>query len=176
MNAGEGGLVIFPGIFGSPIDPSTPMEDRDVAQLGTGLWNRMLHRRHPLLEARAPSGVGRRALPAHRAPVPRRRGARARPLVGVRARRPVKITELQAIPLAIPHRPMTPPSPWSASLAKQILVRVATDEGLVGLGRVLRLRRAARRVQRGRGGAGAHRRRRGSRLASSTSRARCTRR
>src|SRR5215472_8629541 len=42
VNAGEGGVVIFPGIFGSPIDPSTPMEDRDVPQLGTGLWNRML--------------------------------------------------------------------------------------------------------------------------------------
>jgi 4-hydroxy-3-polyprenylbenzoate decarboxylase len=42
VNAGEGGVVIFPGIFGSPIDPSTPMEDRDVAQLGTGLWNRLL--------------------------------------------------------------------------------------------------------------------------------------
>jgi 4-hydroxy-3-polyprenylbenzoate decarboxylase len=42
VNAGEGGIVIFPGIFGSPIDPSTPLEDRNVAQLGTGLWNRML--------------------------------------------------------------------------------------------------------------------------------------
>jgi 4-hydroxy-3-polyprenylbenzoate decarboxylase len=42
VNAGEGGVVIFPGIFGSPIDPSTPLEDRDVTQLGTGLWNRML--------------------------------------------------------------------------------------------------------------------------------------
>ncbi|MGH7354533.1 MAG: UbiD family decarboxylase [Candidatus Rokuibacteriota bacterium] len=42
VNAGEDGIVIFPGIFGSPIDPSTPMEDRDVARLGTGLWNRML--------------------------------------------------------------------------------------------------------------------------------------
>jgi 4-hydroxy-3-polyprenylbenzoate decarboxylase len=42
MNAGEDGLVIFPGIFGSPIDPSTPMEDRDVSRLGTGLWNRVL--------------------------------------------------------------------------------------------------------------------------------------
>ena len=42
VNAGEGGLVIFPGLFGSPIDPSTPLEDRDVAQLGTGLWNRVL--------------------------------------------------------------------------------------------------------------------------------------
>jgi L-alanine-DL-glutamate epimerase-like enolase superfamily enzyme len=46
----------------------------------------------------------------------------------------MKITEVRAIPLGIPHRPMTPPSPWSASLAKQILVRVATDEGLVGWG------------------------------------------
>jgi 4-hydroxy-3-polyprenylbenzoate decarboxylase len=42
MNAGEGGLVVFPGIFGSPIDPSTPLEDRDVSRLGTGLWNRVL--------------------------------------------------------------------------------------------------------------------------------------
>jgi hypothetical protein len=42
VNAGEEGIVIFPGIFGSPIDPSTPMEDRDVARLGTGLWNRVL--------------------------------------------------------------------------------------------------------------------------------------
>jgi 4-hydroxy-3-polyprenylbenzoate decarboxylase len=42
VNAGEGGIVVFPGIFGSPIDPSTPMEDRNVAQLGTGLWNRVL--------------------------------------------------------------------------------------------------------------------------------------
>lgn len=42
VNAAEGGVVVFPGIFGSPIDPSSPFEDRDVAQLGTGLWNRML--------------------------------------------------------------------------------------------------------------------------------------
>ena len=42
VNAGEGGIVIFPGLFGSPIDPSTPLEDRNVAQLGTGLWNRVL--------------------------------------------------------------------------------------------------------------------------------------
>jgi L-alanine-DL-glutamate epimerase-like enolase superfamily enzyme len=46
----------------------------------------------------------------------------------------MKITGLQAIPLAIPHRPMTPASPWSASLAKQILVRMDTDDGLVGWG------------------------------------------
>jgi UbiD family decarboxylase len=42
VNAGEGGIVVFPGIFGSPIDPSTPMADRDVSRLGTGLWNRVL--------------------------------------------------------------------------------------------------------------------------------------
>jgi UbiD family decarboxylase len=42
VNAGHDGIVIFPGIFGSPIDPSTPLEERDVAQLGTGLWNRVL--------------------------------------------------------------------------------------------------------------------------------------
>ncbi len=42
MNAGEGGIVVFPGTFGSPIDPSTPLEDRDVSRLGTGLWNRVL--------------------------------------------------------------------------------------------------------------------------------------
>jgi UbiD family decarboxylase len=42
MNAGRDGIVVFPGIFGSPIDPSTPLADRDVTQLGSGLWNRVL--------------------------------------------------------------------------------------------------------------------------------------
>jgi UbiD family decarboxylase len=42
VNAGEAGIVVFPGIFGSPIDPSTPLEDRNVEQLGTGVWNRVL--------------------------------------------------------------------------------------------------------------------------------------
>ncbi len=42
MNALEGGITTFPGTFGSPIDPSTPLEDRDVGQLGSGLWNRVL--------------------------------------------------------------------------------------------------------------------------------------
>src|SRR5262244_220199 len=42
MNAREEGLVIFPGIFGSPIDPSTALEDREVSRLGTGLWDRVL--------------------------------------------------------------------------------------------------------------------------------------
>jgi UbiD family decarboxylase len=42
VNAGQDGIVIFPGIFGSPIDPSTPFPDRDVSRLGTGLWNRVL--------------------------------------------------------------------------------------------------------------------------------------
>jgi UbiD family decarboxylase len=42
MNAGRDGIVVFPGSFGSPIDPSTPLADRDVTQLGSGLWNRVL--------------------------------------------------------------------------------------------------------------------------------------
>jgi UbiD family decarboxylase len=42
VNAGEEGIVVFPGIFGSPLDPSTPLADRDVGRLGTGLWNRVL--------------------------------------------------------------------------------------------------------------------------------------
>ncbi len=46
----------------------------------------------------------------------------------------MKITEVRAIPLAIPLRPETPSSAWSEGMGKQILVRVATDEGLVGWG------------------------------------------
>ena len=46
----------------------------------------------------------------------------------------MKITEVAAIPLAIPLRPSTPPAPWSARMGKQILVRVRTDDGLTGWG------------------------------------------
>jgi L-alanine-DL-glutamate epimerase-like enolase superfamily enzyme len=46
----------------------------------------------------------------------------------------MKITELRALALAIPLRPMTPPSPWEGGLAKQILVRLSTDDGLIGWG------------------------------------------
>jgi L-alanine-DL-glutamate epimerase-like enolase superfamily enzyme len=46
----------------------------------------------------------------------------------------MKITEVRAIALGIPQRPMTPASPWAGGLAKQVLVRLATDEGLVGWG------------------------------------------
>jgi UbiD family decarboxylase len=42
MNALEDGIVVFPGTFGSPIDPSTPLHDRNIQQLGSGLWNRVL--------------------------------------------------------------------------------------------------------------------------------------
>src|SRR5262249_17360299 len=90
VNAGEGGVVMFPGIFGSPIDPSTLMEDRDVAQLGTGLWNRMLiDATRSWKHARRPRWGGARFLPPHPAPLCRRPRARAGALVGVRARRPV---------------------------------------------------------------------------------------
>jgi L-alanine-DL-glutamate epimerase-like enolase superfamily enzyme len=46
----------------------------------------------------------------------------------------VKIAEIRAVPLAIPLREVTPRSPWTAGTAKQLLVRVTTDEGLVGWG------------------------------------------
>lgn len=42
VRAGTDDMVVFPGSFGSPIDPSTPMELRSLADLGTGLWNRLL--------------------------------------------------------------------------------------------------------------------------------------
>jgi len=46
----------------------------------------------------------------------------------------MKITAIQAIPLAIPLRRLDPPSTWREGTRKQIVVRVATDEGLVGTG------------------------------------------
>ena len=41
----------------------------------------------------------------------------------------MKITAIEAVPLAIPLRPMNPPSPWTGGTRKQIFVRVHTDEG-----------------------------------------------
>jgi L-alanine-DL-glutamate epimerase-like enolase superfamily enzyme len=46
----------------------------------------------------------------------------------------MKVTEVRAIPLAIPLGASTPASPWAPGLARQILVRLTTDEGLVGWG------------------------------------------
>ena len=46
----------------------------------------------------------------------------------------MKITEVRAVPLAIPLRAGDPPSPWAAGTGKQLLVRVATDESLTGWG------------------------------------------
>jgi L-alanine-DL-glutamate epimerase-like enolase superfamily enzyme len=46
----------------------------------------------------------------------------------------MKITELRAIPLAVPLHVIGPPSSWAAGASKQILVRATTDEGLVGWG------------------------------------------
>lgn len=42
VRPGSDDMVVFPGSFGSPIDPSTPLEERSVADLGAGLWNRLL--------------------------------------------------------------------------------------------------------------------------------------
>ena len=46
----------------------------------------------------------------------------------------MKITAIEAVPLAIPLKPMEPPSPWTGGTRKQIFVRVHTDEGWIGLG------------------------------------------
>jgi L-alanine-DL-glutamate epimerase-like enolase superfamily enzyme len=46
----------------------------------------------------------------------------------------MRIASVGAIPLAIPVRAGTPPSPWEPGLAKQVLVRIDTDEGLTGWG------------------------------------------
>jgi L-alanine-DL-glutamate epimerase-like enolase superfamily enzyme len=46
----------------------------------------------------------------------------------------MKVTDVRAVALAIPLRAVDPPSPWSSGVGKQILVRVGTDEGLVGWG------------------------------------------
>lgn len=51
----------------------------------------------------------------------------------------MKIAEVAAIPLAIPCRPADPPSPWTAGIGKQILVRVTTDDGLTGWGEAFAL-------------------------------------
>jgi L-alanine-DL-glutamate epimerase-like enolase superfamily enzyme len=46
----------------------------------------------------------------------------------------MKIRTIEAIPLAIPMKVLDPPSAWRAGTRKQIVVRVTTDEGLVGTG------------------------------------------
>jgi len=46
----------------------------------------------------------------------------------------MKITEVRAIPLAIPLRRETPESPWAAGLGQQIIVQIYTDAEILGLG------------------------------------------
>ena len=46
----------------------------------------------------------------------------------------MKIAAIQAIPLAIPLKPLSPPSAWTGATRKQIVVRVTTDDGLTGTG------------------------------------------
>ncbi len=42
VNAGEGDVVIHPGTFGSVLDPSCRLEERDIYKYGGGKWTRML--------------------------------------------------------------------------------------------------------------------------------------
>jgi D-galactarolactone cycloisomerase len=46
----------------------------------------------------------------------------------------MKITAVEAVCLAIPMKPLDPPSAWTGSTRKQIVVRVKTDTGLTGIG------------------------------------------
>src|SRR5262249_48001480 len=46
----------------------------------------------------------------------------------------MKITAVEAICLAIPMKPLDPPSSWTGSTRKQIVVRIKTDAGLTGIG------------------------------------------
>lgn len=46
----------------------------------------------------------------------------------------MKITEVRALPLTVPVAPMTPPSSWEAGIGRQVLVRITTDDGLIGWG------------------------------------------
>ncbi|MGH7277411.1 MAG: mandelate racemase/muconate lactonizing enzyme family protein [Candidatus Rokuibacteriota bacterium] len=46
----------------------------------------------------------------------------------------MKITDVRAVPLTIPLREGTPPSPWTAGIGRQVLVRMTTDSGLTGWG------------------------------------------
>src|SRR6058998_2851246 len=46
----------------------------------------------------------------------------------------MKITAIEAICLALPMKPLDPPSPWTAATRKQIVVRVKTDTGPTGVG------------------------------------------
>jgi L-alanine-DL-glutamate epimerase-like enolase superfamily enzyme len=46
----------------------------------------------------------------------------------------MKVSEVRALPLTIPLAPFAPPSPWAPGVGRQILVRVTTDEGLIGWG------------------------------------------
>jgi L-alanine-DL-glutamate epimerase-like enolase superfamily enzyme len=46
----------------------------------------------------------------------------------------MKITEVRILPLAIPLRQETPPSPWATGLGQQIIIQIFTDAGITGLG------------------------------------------
>src|SRR5262249_33235132 len=82
----------------------------------------------------APSGAASASRPrCARRPRTRRGCARAGKSSGSETS-DVKLTEIRAIPLAVPLRVVGPPSPGAAGAGKQILVRVTTDAGLVGWG------------------------------------------
>ena len=106
VNAGEGGIVIFPGIFGSPIDPvdAVGRSQRRTARHRT--VEPRADRRHALVETSAAGALEQRTLSADRQAASRRRGAGRCALGGIRARRFVGFS------CGLPSNPAAPaPSP-----------------------------------------------------------------
>ena len=67
VNAGQDGIVIFPGIFGSPIDPEHPAAGSRGRPARHGALESRAHRRHPQLEvAQRPEWDGERFPPTVR--------------------------------------------------------------------------------------------------------------
>ena len=108
------GIVVFTGIFGSPIDPSTPLADRDVSRLGTGYGIASSSDATRSWKFERKRSV-ERALPPTVRPAERTRRACGRAGAITASGPHVKIVEVQAIPLALPLRESAPGvSPWAA--------------------------------------------------------------
>ena len=77
---------MFPGSWGSLLDPSTRLKDRDPMLYGTGKWCRVLIDATVNLDFEPEEALWRRALPADGHPPRRGHGPRQQPLGGIRLR------------------------------------------------------------------------------------------
>lgn len=51
----------------------------------------------------------------------------------------MKITDIRTFPLSIPFRPLRPHSPWADAARKQLIVKLHTDDGVIGIGEAFAL-------------------------------------